>query len=163
MPTNCYALHDLYGRKLSIFLYFLQRFSHFSSVKWILLPRFCKKNVLCLVIQSCPTLCNPMDYSPSSSSVHGDSPGKNTGVGPPPWHFPNPDIESRSPALQVDSLPAEPPGKPSKKNRATKIGLGTSPLIQWLRLQALSAGGLGSIPGWGKRYHMLQLRASMAK
>ena len=31
--------------------------------------------------QSCPTLCNPMDCSPPGSSVHGDSPGKNTGVG----------------------------------------------------------------------------------
>ena len=26
-------------------------------------------------------LCNPMDYNPPGSSVHGDSPGKNTGVG----------------------------------------------------------------------------------
>ena len=32
-------------------------------------------------LQSCPTLCDPMDYSPPGSSVHGDSPGKNTGVG----------------------------------------------------------------------------------
>ena len=31
--------------------------------------------------QSCPTLCNPMDCSPPGSSVHGDSPGNNTGVG----------------------------------------------------------------------------------
>ena len=37
--------------------------------------------MLCLVAQSCPTLCDPMDYSPPGSSVHGDSPGKNTGVG----------------------------------------------------------------------------------
>ena len=37
--------------------------------------------VLCLVVQSCPTLCDPMDCSPPGSSVHGDSPGKNTGVG----------------------------------------------------------------------------------
>ena len=37
--------------------------------------------VLCLVAQSCSTLCNPMDCSPPGSSVHGDSPGKNTGVG----------------------------------------------------------------------------------
>ena len=37
--------------------------------------------VLCLVAQSCSTLCDSMDYSPSSSSVHGDSPGKNTRVG----------------------------------------------------------------------------------
>ena len=33
------------------------------------------------LLQSCPTLCNPMDYSLPSSSVHGDSSGKNTGVG----------------------------------------------------------------------------------
>ena len=26
-------------------------------------------------------LCNPVDCSPPGSSVHGDSPGKNTGVG----------------------------------------------------------------------------------
>ena len=37
--------------------------------------------VLCLVAQSCLTLCDPMDCSPPHSSVHGDSPGKNTGVG----------------------------------------------------------------------------------
>ena len=34
-----------------------------------------------LVTQSCLILCNPTDYSPPSSSVHGDSPGKNTRVG----------------------------------------------------------------------------------
>ena len=32
-----------------------------------------------LLIQSCPTFCNPADYNPPGSSV-GDSPGKNTGV-----------------------------------------------------------------------------------
>ena len=36
---------------------------------------------LCLIAQLCPTLCNPMDCSPSGSSVHGDSSGKNTGTG----------------------------------------------------------------------------------
>ena len=34
-----------------------------------------------LVAQTCLTLCNPMDCSPTGSSLHGDSPGKNTGVG----------------------------------------------------------------------------------
>ena len=33
------------------------------------------------LLQSCPILCNPMDYSPPGSSVHQNSPGKNTGVG----------------------------------------------------------------------------------
>ena len=33
---------------------------------------------MCLVTQSCPSLCNPMDCSPLASSVHGDFPGKGT-------------------------------------------------------------------------------------
>ena len=79
--------------------------------------------VLCLVSQSCPTLCDPMDCSPPGSSVHGDSLGKNTGVGlpcPPPGDLPNPGIKPRSPALQV----SEPPGK--LKN----TGVGSLSLLQ---------------------------------
>ena len=58
-------------------------------------------------LQTCLTLCNPKDYSPPGSSVHGDSSGKNSGMG---CHFlhqgnlPDPGIEPTSPALQVDSL-----------------------------------------------------------
>ena len=37
--------------------------------------------VLCLVAQSCPTLCNAVDCTQPGSSVHRDSPGKKTGVG----------------------------------------------------------------------------------
>ena len=54
--------------------------------------------VLCLVAQSCLTLCDPMDCSPPGSSVYGDSPGKNTRVG---CHallqgiFPNPGIRTQ--------------------------------------------------------------------
>ena len=53
-------------------------------------------------LQSCLTLCNPMDCSPPGSSVHGDSPGKNSGVGCDgthlPWgDFPHPGIEPTSP------------------------------------------------------------------
>ena len=36
---------------------------------------------LCRVTQSCLTLCNTIDCSLLGASVHGDSPGKNTGVG----------------------------------------------------------------------------------
>ena len=32
------------------------------------------------LLQLCPTLCDPMDGSPSGSFVHGGSPGKNTRV-----------------------------------------------------------------------------------
>ena len=69
--------------------------------------------VLCLVAQSRLTLCDLMDCSPPGSSVHRDSPGKNTGV--PclsPVDLPNPGTELRSPAWQADSSPSEPPGKP---------------------------------------------------
>ena len=37
--------------------------------------------MLCLVAWWCLTLCDPMNCSPPGSSVHRDSPGKNTGVG----------------------------------------------------------------------------------
>ena len=43
---------------------------------------------------------------------------------PPPGDLPNPGIEPRSPALQADSLPAEPQGKP--KN----TGVGSLSLLQ---------------------------------
>ena len=42
--------------------------------------RFSTCAMLCLVAQSC-RLCDPVDCSPPGSSVHGDSPGKSTGVG----------------------------------------------------------------------------------
>ena len=70
---------------------------------------------LCLVTQSCLTLCDPMKYSPQVSSVHGDSPGENTGVD---CHallqgtFLSQESNPGFPALQADSLPAELPGKP---------------------------------------------------
>ena len=79
---------------------------------------------VCLVAQSCLTLCDPMDCSPPGSSVLGDSPGKNIGVG---FHallqgnLPSPGIEPGSPALQADSLPADLPGKPSDSNRPPEI------------------------------------------
>ena len=43
---------------------------HFSSIIWL--------QQKCVLSQSCPTLCNPMDCSLPGSSVHG---GKNTRVG----------------------------------------------------------------------------------
>ena len=71
--------------------------------------------VLCLVAQSCLILCDSMDCSRPSSSVHGDSLGKNMRVG---CHallrggLSNLGIEPRPPILQADSLLSEPPGKP---------------------------------------------------
>ena len=67
------------------------------------------------VTQSCPTLCYPMDCSLPGSSVHGFSPARilEWVAIPFSWDFPNPWIKPWYPALQVDSLPSEPPGKPS--------------------------------------------------
>ena len=82
---------------------------------------------LYLVAQSCPTLCDPMDCSPPGSSVHGNSPGENNWSGlpcPTLRNLPNPGIEPRSPILQLDTLPAEPQGKP--KN----TGVGSLSLLQ---------------------------------
>ena len=47
---------------------------------WLVLWHFAWA-IVNLVVQSCPTFCNLMDYSLPGSSIHGDSPGKNTGVG----------------------------------------------------------------------------------
>ena len=79
--------------------------------------------MLCLVTQSCLTLCNPMDCSPPGFSVHRDSLGKNTGVN---CHaLPNTGIEPRSPALQRDSLPAEPPENPYIKLKYVNFDIRT--------------------------------------
>ena len=43
---------------------------------------------------------------------------------PSPGDLPNPGIEPRSPALQADSLPTEPPGKPQNP------GVGSLSLLQ---------------------------------
>ena len=47
---------------------------------------------------------------------------------PPSGDIPNPEIKPRSPTVQVDSLPAEPPGKP--KN----TGVGSLSLLQGISL-----------------------------
>ena len=80
--------------------------------------------------QLCTTLCDPVDCSPPGSSVHGDSPGKSTGVGghAPPGDLPNSGIKPRSPTSQVDSLPPEPPEK--HKN----TGVGSLSLLQGIFL-----------------------------
>ena len=67
------------------------------------------------LLQSCLTLCDPMDCSLPGSSVHGDIPGKNAGVG---CHallqgiFPTKGWNPRLLHLQVGSLLLVPPEKP---------------------------------------------------
>ena len=61
MQQFCFVFFNWYGDCTSLIL--------FSSVQFS------------SVTQSCPTLWDPIDCSLPGSSVHGDSPGKNTGVG----------------------------------------------------------------------------------
>ena len=54
-----------------------------------------------IIAQLCLTLCDPMDYSPPGSSVHGISRQEfwRELPFPSPGDFPDPGIEPRSPAL----------------------------------------------------------------
>ena len=83
--------------------------------------------VMCLVTQSCPILCDPMDCSPARLLCPWGFSREEYWSGlpcPPPGDLPNPGTEPRSPALQVDSLPSEPPGKP------VNTGVGSLTLLQ---------------------------------
>ena len=97
---------------------FCSRHFHFFSSSFLC-------TVLCFIPQLCPTLCDPMEpvrllcqWGFSRREYRSGLPC------PPPGDLPNPGINPRSPASQVDSLPAEPQGKP--KNTGVS-GLNPSP------------------------------------
>ena len=85
------------------------------------------------VTQSFLTLCNSTDYR-----IHGILQARilEWVAFPFSGDLPNPGIEPRSPALQADSLPAEPQGKP--KN----TGVGSLSLLQRIFLTQESNWGL---------------------
>ena len=72
--------------------------------------------VLYWVAQSCPPLCDPMDYSLPGSSVHRDSSGKKTGVGCHAFLQGLVPAQGLNPVSRIadDSLPSELLGKPIK-------------------------------------------------
>ena len=78
----------------------------FSFMKWLKV----------LVVQWIPTLCDPMDCSPPGSSVHGILQARilEWVAMPSSRGSSQPGIEPGSPALQADSLPAEPAGEPTE-------------------------------------------------
>ena len=96
LTTPWSAVWLLYNTAFQYFLisYFLSS-ALLSSVKTILWTRNDTLNILHLtceifdtcvcmhakLLQSCPTLCNPMECSPPGSSAHGILQAKNTGVG----------------------------------------------------------------------------------
>ena len=60
-----------------------------------------------LVVQSCLTLCDRMDYSPPGSSVSGILQARILGCQfLSPGDLPDPGIEPSSPPLQADSSPS---------------------------------------------------------
>ena len=66
--------------------------------------------LLCWSLSHVLTLCNPVDCSPPGSSVYGIPQTRIL-----EWvaiSFSRGSSQPRSPALQADSLPPEPPGKP---------------------------------------------------
>ena len=77
-------------------------------------PGLAMDGALKVTMNSCPTLCNPMD-----SSLHQAPPSMGfsrqeywSGLPfPSPGNLPNPGIKPRSLTLQTDALPSEPPGK----------------------------------------------------
>ena len=78
-------------------------------------PSFPSSVCVCLVAQSCPTLCDPWTVSCQASlSMEFSRQEYWSGLPcPPPGDLPNPGMEIRSPASQVDSLPTKSPGKPN--------------------------------------------------
>ena len=72
---------------------------------------------------SCVKLCDPMDYDPPVSLSMGFSKQEywSEFPRPPPGNLPDSGIKPRSPALQADSLPSEPPGDQRHK-RGPPIG-----------------------------------------
>ena len=89
-----------------------RKFTHLNTAKlhWGLLWWFSSKEIQSEI----------RSIMPNSLGAHGlynpwNSPDQNTGVcslSLSPGDLPKPGIEPRSPTLQVDSLPAEPQGKP---------------------------------------------------
>ena len=72
-----------------------------------------------LVTQSSLTLFDPMDCSLPGSSVDGIFQARMLEwvAFPSPGDLPHPGIKPRSPTLQADALPSEPPGKPIESQK----------------------------------------------
>ena len=110
-------------------------------------------NMKVLVAQSCLTLCNPMDYSPPSSSVHEILQTKilkwvsipfSRGSSPPrdqTW------VSCTAGRFFTVWASKEAHEHAAVLSYSRKDTMGTSLEVQWLWLCAPNEGGTGSIPG----------------
>ena len=111
------------------------------------------------VAEQCPAFSDPMDYTP-----HGILQAKilEWQPFPSPGDCPNPGIKPRSPALQVDSLPVEPQGKPKNTGVGCLSFLQQiSPIqeLNWSLLhyrQILYQLSYQEIPGDREYYHLFK-------
>ena len=109
---NCYLCPILIYFSSLAFSYFPRIFDSPETILYLWLSfgkLWTQKIREVKVAQSCPALCDPKDYT-----VHGILQARILELLFPssPGDLPNPGIKHRSPALWVDSLPAEPQGKP---------------------------------------------------
>ena len=81
------------------------------------------EKVKVLVLQSCPTLCNPIDCSPQASLSMGFPRQEYWSIlpFPSPRDIPDPGIEPRSLELQAYSSPSKPTGKPKPQREVLKL------------------------------------------
>ena len=110
------------------------------------------------VAQSFLTLHDLMDCSLPGSSVHGMFQARVLEWGAIAFSPP-----LRNIPLIVQLSFNLPPDQMDRPLTTAYEALKTQTMVQWLRLCAPSAGGLGSIPGQGTRSHRPQLRPGTAK
>ena len=80
-PDISILLHLSPGTLVTISEPSLTHHNHPKAMVYIRVHSWCLTAHAAVGFVSQSTLCNPVDYSPPGSSVHGDSPGKNAGVG----------------------------------------------------------------------------------
>ena len=118
---------------------------------------FCEvRAVLCIVAQSYPTL-QPHGLKPARFLRPGGFSRQECWSGllcSPPGHIPNPGIKPRSPALQADSSPSEPPEKPHVSYEYThmfshrsQLQLVKVHLLPWTSQVALVVKNLPAVVG----------------
>ena len=128
LTTDLHEENKLYPETSTTFTERLERYNPSTGRVWKRYLLHC----ICSVTQSCLTLCNPMDYSPSGSSVHGIFQARILGVscyvllqGIFPTQGSNRGFDQTDQIhllhWQVDSLPPASPGQSSGKVRALHL------------------------------------------